>query len=143
LSGSVAADVRDGRVAGLELSPISRALADGTDLEAAVRQSLGAGATAFAAAHGVWHLGDGRLRTDDMAAALDDARAGLVGEIDLANRRLDLRVELHPAAAPEAPPVRLRLRGETHAPAVSVDAAAFSTYLRRRHEAPDGRLPGP
>jgi hypothetical protein len=115
LSGRMQLDLRDGVLAGFDLAAaaIASALPDALPAEAAIREALLNGATAF----------------DRLAA--EGASATLSGEIDLARATLDVLVLARPAM-PEAPDIGLRLTGPAADPRALPETSAWAVWRAAR-----------
>jgi hypothetical protein len=134
LSGRTQLDLRDGVLAGFDLAAAATAsaLPDALAAEAAIREALLNGATAFDRLEAEAVLAAGRLRLDSARLAAEGgASATLAGEIDLARGTLDLLVLARPAV-PEAPDLGLRLTGPADAPRALPETSAWAVWRATR-----------
>jgi hypothetical protein len=119
---------------GLDLAAVqaAAALPELSATEAALRDALGGGASAFERLEVVGPLAEGRLRLE--TARLASERGGgattATGEIDLARGTLDLRLLARPVA--EAPEIGLRLTGPATAPRRLPELAPFLRWKAER-----------
>jgi hypothetical protein len=134
LSGRVQMDLRDGVLTGFDLAAAATASAqpDAVAAEAAVREALLQGATAFDRLEADAALAAGRLRLDMARLAADGgASATMEGVIDLARGTLDLLVLARPAM-PDAPDLGLRLIGPAEAPRALPETSGWSRWRAER-----------
>ncbi|TCZ53381.1 AsmA family protein [Roseicella aquatilis] len=132
LAGEARFVVRDGVLVGFDLAALQAAagLAELRPAEAAMRQALAGGATAFERLEGVARLEGGRAALDGTRLVTEGAGEAVAsGAIDLGRGALDLRLGARPLA--EAPEIGLRLTGPLAAPRRLPELAAF---LRWRAE---------
>jgi hypothetical protein len=133
LSGRMQLDLRDGVLAGFDLAAaaIASALPDALPAEAAIREALLNGATAFDRLEAEAAVSAGRLRLDSARLAAEGASATLSGEIDLARATLDVLVLARPAM-PEAPDIGLRLTGPAADPRALPETSAWAVWRAAR-----------
>jgi hypothetical protein len=134
LEGSWRATLRDGVLTGLDLgaATAATALEDLTAADAAARQALSTGATAFdrlelegAIEAGQLRIGTGRVTTEAGATAT------LGGVADLVSGSVDLRLGARPAV-PEAPELGLRVTGPATAPRTLPETADWARWRAER-----------
>jgi hypothetical protein len=133
LGGTARVEVRDGVLVGLDLGalPAAAALPEMPAAEAALRQALAGGASAFERLVAGLEIADGTLRLADAALATEGGgAAALAGGFDLSRGSLDLRIAARPMA--EGPEVALRLSGPFAAPRRLAELSAFLRWRAQR-----------
>jgi hypothetical protein len=112
LAGTVDLRVRDGRLHGLDLAGVARALADGPETPVErVAAALGDGASPFALLGGPFRVERGVLAGDELLLVMDGAEGRIAGTIDLLAWVADLTLTLHPEGGPPSPGFGLHLIG--------------------------------
>lgn len=131
LAGSAQLEARDGTLLGLDLGRVQAAAqGDARAAEAALRQGLAGGATAFTRLRLDLALSAGQAVLEGSDMASDTALATATGGIDLPRGMLDLRIGTRPL--PEAPEVQLRLSGPAAAPRRTLELAPFLRWRAER-----------
>jgi hypothetical protein len=133
LAGDATVAVRDGVLVGFDLAALQAAggITDLRAAEAALRQALAGGATAFEQLAGKVRLEGGRAMLDGMRLATEGGgEAVATGAIDLGRGVLDLRVAARPMA--ESAEIGLRLTGPVGAPRRLPELAAFLRWRAER-----------
>ena len=132
LQGSLGLVVRDGVLVGLDLAALqAAALAEPGPAEAAMRQALAGGGSAFERLEAAAQVTAGRASlTAGTIVTQASGEAGLSGDIDLARATLDLRLAAHPVA--EAPDIGLRLTGPLAEPRRLPELAPFLRWRAER-----------
>ncbi|TDH58950.1 AsmA family protein [Dankookia rubra] len=133
LAGEATVAVRDGVLVGFDLAALQEAggIADLKAAEAALRQALAGGATAFERLEGRAGLEGGRAVLDGMRLTTEGGgEAVATGAIDLGRGALDLRVAARPVA--DAAEVGLRLTGPVGAPRRLPELAGFLRWRAER-----------
>ncbi|MFZ4408948.1 MAG: AsmA family protein [Paracraurococcus sp.] len=133
LAGEASLTVRDGVLVGFDLAALQAAggITELRAAEAALRQALAGGATAFERLEGNARLEGGRATLDGMTLTTEGGgEAAASGAIDLGRGALDLRVAAKPMA--ESAEVGLRLTGPVGAPRRLPELAAFLRWRAER-----------
>jgi hypothetical protein len=132
LEGSLGLVVRDGVLVGLDLAALqAAALAEPGPDEAAMRQALAGGGSAFDRLEAAAQVTAGRASlTAGTVVTQAGGEAGLSGDIDLARATLDLRLAARPVA--EAPAIGLRLTGPMAEPRRLPELAPFLRWRAER-----------
>jgi uncharacterized protein involved in outer membrane biogenesis len=135
LSGDAKLDAGEGALRGVDLASLSARLAElngpAAFLDLATR-SFSGGETRIQSASGTWQVKGGVATTQDTKALLDAAQATLVGDVNLAAWRMDLRSEVALTEHPKAPPFAVTLRGPLDNPQRDVKTQAMEQYLAAR-----------
>jgi hypothetical protein len=133
LAGEASVVVRDGVLVGFDLAALQAAggIADLKAAEAALRQALAGGATAFERLEGTARLEGGRAVLDGMRLTAEGGGEAVAsGAIDLGRGALDLRLAAKPMA--DSAEVGLRLTGPVGAPRRLPELAAFLRWRAER-----------
>jgi hypothetical protein len=133
LAGEASVAVRDGVLVGFDLAALQAAggITDLRTAEAALRQALAGGATAFERLEGTARLEGGRAVLDGMRLTTEGGGEAVAsGAIDLGRAALDLRLAMKPVA--DSAEVGLRLTGPVGAPRRLPELAAFLRWRAER-----------
>ncbi|MBR0644977.1 AsmA family protein [Plastoroseomonas hellenica] len=126
LSGSLRLGVRDGALAGLDLSAL-QAAAGVLEPEPGLRRALEGGVTGFERLDLAATIDGGVARIAQAALAGPAGPAAASGQVDLARGTLDVAITARPGAA-EAPEVALRLQGLLADPQRVVELADWARW---------------
>lgn len=133
LTGQAAVTVRDGVLVGFDLAALQSAggIAELRPAEAALRQALAGGATAFERLEGRARLEGGRAVLEEMRLVTEGGGVAVAsGAIDLGRGALELRLAARPVA--DSAEVGLRLTGPAGAPRRLPELAGFLRWRAER-----------
>ncbi|MBV1797129.1 AsmA-like C-terminal region-containing protein [Siccirubricoccus sp. G192] len=131
LEGGFSLNVRDGVLIGFDLAGLQAAAGQPALAEAALRQALAGGATAFEVLELAGQVTEGRATlTTARLTTEGGGSATASGAIDLGRGALDLRLAAQPVA--EAPEIGLRLTGPATAPQHLPELAPFLRWRAER-----------
>lgn len=131
LSGTAAATLRDGVVAGFDLAGAGSVLsvpAGAGTRETGARAALGGGQTAFSALDLAATLRDGVATVSAAHLTGPSGTATAAGSVDLSGQTLDLHLALQPNTPAGAPSLGVTLEGPTNAPRRAADLAALTRW---------------
>jgi uncharacterized protein involved in outer membrane biogenesis len=135
LSGNGRVAGRDGVIRGFDLAALGERLSrlnrPQDALEAALRGFQG-GETRFAELGGTFVIERGVARTEDLRLVTAAGDASAVGDVNLPDGTIDMRVRVAAKAASDVPPMTMRLSGSLDAPTRSFDMQEVQSFLARR-----------
>jgi uncharacterized protein involved in outer membrane biogenesis len=135
-AGDGTLDSKGGSIAGVNLPAADKALQARSGNLLALLRSAAGGRTAFSSLEGSFHIADGIATSNDLHLAAEGGEGSATARLDLPAWTMTSRVELHLAAAPDAPPLALQLDGPIGAPRIVFDVNAVERYLAARAATP-------
>ncbi|HYB56760.1 MAG TPA: AsmA family protein, partial [Alphaproteobacteria bacterium] len=138
LNGKGALKMEGGVIQGLSFNAINARLAKaggGADLIALVQAATSGGETKITRLEGTFGVKDGVAENKDLMLEADGASAKGEGSIDLPRWYMEYETAFKLAAAEDAPPFLIKLKGAPDAPRKFLDANAFQEWLMKRQAA--------